>query len=111
MIKQEITIACTMIQTTQNKSLLIEVPALSVPPSLRSGEHFAGAIKKLFERTNKARLERKLERFLKRAREAEVRQNYFRATRSFALALLCEGRLRDDVTDAYGYVRHAMPVY
>ena len=108
---EKITIKSTMVQGAESESLLIEVPVVSVPPSLRSGEEIANAIKRLFDKTKKAHLERKLESFLKRAHEAEARQNYFRAARAFALALLCEGRLRPEVTDACGYVRHAMPVY
>lgn len=108
---EEIKIKSTLIQGAENKSLLIEVPAVSVPCCLRSGKEIADAIKRLFEKTKRTRLEEKRERFLKRAGEAEAKENYFRAARAFALALLCEGRLRDEVKDACGYVRHAMPVY
>lgn len=111
MITQKITIRSTMIHGAESESLLIEVPAVSVPPSLRSGEEIVDVIQRLFEKTITSRLERKLERFLKRAQKAEAKQNRFKAARAFALALYCDGILRPEVTDPCGYVRHAMPVY
>jgi len=111
MITEEVKIRTTMAQIAEGKFLTIEVPATSIPPSLRSGKEIADSIKKFLEETERAHLEERLSRFLKRAHEAETNGNYFRAGRAFALALLCEGRLRDEVTDVCGYVRHAMPVY
>lgn len=111
MITEKITIKRSMIQGAESESLLIEVPAVSVPRSLRSGEEIANAIKSLLEKAKRASLEERLERFLKRAQEAEAKENHFRAGRAFALALYCDGMLRSEVTDACGYVRHAMPVY
>ena len=111
MITQEITIRSTMVKGGESQTLLIEVPAGGVPPSIRSGKEIVDVIHGLFEKTIKARLERKLERFLKRAHEAEAKENHFRAGRALALALYCEGMLRHEVTDPCGYVRQAMPVY
>jgi hypothetical protein len=111
MMTEKITIRSTMVQGAESASFLIEVPAVSVPPCLRSGQQIVDEIEKLFERTKKARLEKKLERFLKRAHEAEAKENHFRAGRALALALYCEGMLRHEVTDPCGYVRQAMPVY
>jgi len=101
----------TVTQKADRGCLLFEVPVVSIPPSLRSGEAIAEAIKSLLEKAKRERLEKRLERFLKRADKAEAKENYRRAARAFALALLCKGRLRDEVTDACGYVRRAMPVY
>jgi len=111
MMMEEMTIRSSMIQRAESECLLIEVPAVSVPISLRSGEAIADAIKTLFEKTKRQRLEKKLEGFLKRAHEAEVRENYFRAARAFALALYCDGMLRPEVDDACAYVRQALPIY
>ena len=53
----------------------------------------------------------KLERFLKRACDAEEKKNDVRAARAFVLALYCEGKLRPDVENPCSYVRQALPVY
>jgi hypothetical protein len=111
MTTKNITIRSAMVKGAESKSLFIEVPAVSVPPCLRSGQQIVDEIEKLFERTTKARLEKKLERFLKRAQEGEAKKDYLRAGRAFALALYCDGMLRPEVTDPWGYVCRAMPVY
>jgi lipid A disaccharide synthetase len=108
---QEQAISCITIQKVESRCLVIEVPVASLPNSLRSGEVIAEEIKVLCEKAKRERLVRKLERFLERAHEAEEKRDYFRAGRAFVLALLCEGRLRPEVTDPCGYVRNAMPVY
>ena len=110
-MNEEMQMNSTVIQKAERGCLLFEVPAVYIPPSLRSGEAIAEAIKSLLEKAKRARLEKRLERFLKRAQEAEARQNRFRAARAFALALYCDGMLRPEVTDACGYVRGALPVY
>jgi hypothetical protein len=111
MITEEVKIKTTMTQTAEGEFLIIEVPATSIPPSLRSGKEIADSIKRFLEETERAHLEKRLNRFLKRAHEAETNGNYFRAGRAFVLALFCEGRQRNEVTDVCEYVRHAMPVY
>lgn len=57
------------------------------------------------------RLMTKLELFLNRACRAEEKQDYFKAGRCFALALLCEGQLLTDGKLTYTYVLTTMPVY
>jgi hypothetical protein len=54
---------------------------------------------------------KRLERFLTIAIQAEAELDYFRAGRAFVLALFCEGRVRDDVTNPWTYIFQAMPVY
>lgn len=98
-------------QKAENGRFLFEVPAASVPPSLRSGQMIADTIKRLIEEAQKARLVKRREQFLKHAEKAEKMGNDFRAGRAFALTMYCDGLLRPDVLDAYAYVRSAMPVY
>jgi hypothetical protein len=101
----------TVIHKAENGCLLFAVPVISIPPSLRSGNIFAEAIQGLLEKARRARLEKRLDRFLKHAQAAENKEDPFRAARAFTLALYCDGMLHPDVTDVWGYVRGAMPVY
>jgi hypothetical protein len=111
MIAQENKIKTAMTHVAERRFLLIEVPVVFIPPSLRSGKGIADSIEEFLAETQRANLRMRFDRFLKRSHEAEAKGDYCRAARAFALALLCEGRLRDEVTDPCGYVRHAMPVY
>jgi hypothetical protein len=108
---QEQVIHCITIRKVEGRRLVIEVPVAALPNSLKSGEIIAEEVKALCEKAKRGRLAGKRERFFKRAYEAEEEGDYFRAGRAFVLALLCEGRLRPEVTDPCGYVRDAMPVY
>lgn len=111
-MKSEIAVKSTVSQKAENGSLLFEVSVVSIPPSLRSGKAIAETIERLLEKERRARLERRRERFLKWAYEAEAVGNRFRAGRAFVLALYCDGLLRTpEVSDACGYVRSTLPVY
>ena len=111
-IRKEAVINTITIEPTKTGRLVIEAPVTFLPNSLRSGKIIAEETKALCEKATRERLVNKLERFLKRASKAEGEKDYFRAGRAFALALLCEGRLKDDVkANAYTYVLSAMPVY
>ena len=110
--RKEAVINTITIEPTKTGCLVIEMPVTFLPNSLRSGKIIAEEIKALCEKTTRERLVNKLERFLQRAYIAEGKKDYFRAGRAFALALFCEGRLKNDVkANAYTYVLSAMPVY
>jgi len=101
-----------IIEKPVSECLVIKIPTNSLPVSLKTGTSIVEEIKKFCEKVKRQRLTDKLERFLKRAYEAEEKKNYFRAGRAFALALLCEGKLKEDVEgNAFAYVYSAMPVY
>jgi hypothetical protein len=63
------------------------------------------------EKKNATSLKEKLDSYLDRACEAEVRGDYSDAERLFRMALYCEGLLRPDVGSAREYVKTAGPVY
>ena len=54
-------------------------------------------------------IKEKLEVFLSRACEAEAEKDFAEAECQFRLALLCDSRMRPDVTDAKEYVRQSGP--
>lgn len=60
--------------------------------------------------TGQGDLQARLEGALVRATEAEARGDLAEAEKAFRLALVLEGKLRQDVTDVLGYVRSAAPL-
>ena len=52
-----------------------------------------------------------MESYLQQACEAEANLDYVQAAHLFDLALLCEARVRPDVTNPNAYVHSTTPVY